>query len=373
MQPENHHNLHPIRILSKALVLFLIFNLLFAGIHPTIGELSAFNSIYPGLERFPYGQMPDSGFHFTVTNLDTLFAAHVLSDGEKPADEYRVLVIGDSSVWGYLHPPDETLTGVLNAANLTTCSGKRVKFYNLGFPGISVVKDLFFLIYAQEYDPDLVIWVVSLLSFPEEQQAIPIVVNNTQRILARVAPNDLPDRLLNPNADPPSFWDKTIVGQRNDLMDITSLHLYGIFWMATGLDHVFPEAYAGPQVDLKASNGFYDWEPPTIDKDDLLFDAIEAGLQIAGNDPIILINEPIFVSSGENSQIRYNQYYPRWAYDEYRQIILEESRQAGWNYIDLWDLLPPDEFSNTEFHRTSAGEQEMARNILPLILSQICP
>jgi hypothetical protein len=68
-----------------------------------------------------------------------------------------------------------------------------------------------------------------------------------------------------------------------------------------------------------------------------------------------------------------NQYNPRWAYDQYRQMLLEKSNEEGWNYLDLWNLLPPDEFTNTEFHRSPAGEVYMAKNIMPLILSQICP
>ena len=34
-----------------------------------------------------------------------MFASHELSASAKPADEYRVLLIGNSSTWGFLLPP----------------------------------------------------------------------------------------------------------------------------------------------------------------------------------------------------------------------------------------------------------------------------
>jgi hypothetical protein len=268
---KNHTAIKPIWVLVKALLLFVVFNLLFALWNPPVGKLSAYNKFYPGLERFPYGQIPELGYQFSPTNLDILFASHMISGSPKPANEYRVLVIGDSSVWGYLLQPEDTLTGILNDANLTTCEGEAVRFYNLGFPGISALKDLFILIYAQEYDPDLVIWVVSLLSFPQEQQNIPVVNNNIPRVLQRVSMNDLPSDLLATPYKQPPLWERTIIGQRHDLMDIVSLHLYGIFWTATGVDQVFPSQYSRPKVDLKRSDGFFDWQPPTINSGEFLY------------------------------------------------------------------------------------------------------
>ena len=67
-----------------------------------------------------------------------MFASHLIAAGPKPEDEYRVIVIGDSSVWGTLLRPEESLAGQLDAAGLTTCDGKQVRVYNLGYPTISL-------------------------------------------------------------------------------------------------------------------------------------------------------------------------------------------------------------------------------------------
>ncbi|MCZ7670394.1 MAG: hypothetical protein M5U34_26160 [Chloroflexi bacterium] len=44
---------------------------------------------------------------------------------------------------------------------------------------------------------------------------------------------------------------------------------------------------------------------------------------MAGDVPVLLINEPMFISSGRNSDLRYNAFYPRWAYDQYREMLGE--------------------------------------------------
>ncbi len=86
---------------------------------------------------------------------------HIIAAGPKPADEYRVLVIGDSSTWGILLRPEQTLAGQLEKAGLTLC-GKTVRVYNLGYPTISLTKDLMVLDYAMRYQPDLIIWPMTL-------------------------------------------------------------------------------------------------------------------------------------------------------------------------------------------------------------------
>ncbi len=62
------------------------------------------------------------------------------------------------------------------------------------------------------------------------------------------------------------------------------------------------------------------------------------------------------MSSGKNSDLRYNFFYPRWAYDQYRALLGEQAQAAGWHYLDLWNLVPETEFTNSAIHLTPAGE-----------------
>jgi hypothetical protein len=78
-----------------------------------------------------------------------------------------------------------------------------------------------------------------------------------------------------------------------------------------------------------------------------------------------LINEPILISNGEH--YRYNFFYPRWAYDEYRQLMIEHSRANGWKYFDFWDLAPLEEFTNSGVHLTPKGEAMLTREVAEAI------
>ncbi|MBK6646055.1 MAG: hypothetical protein IPG44_09930 [Anaerolineales bacterium] len=44
------------------------------------------------------------------------------------------------------------------------------------------------------------------------------------------------------------------------------------------------------------------------------------------------------------------------------------SQQNGWTYVDLWDIVPANEFTNSAIHLTPAGENMLAENLAPYIL-----
>ena len=159
---------------------------------PALGRLSAYNVLFPGRVRLPYGERPDLAYNLSLYNLDAMFASHEIAGGSKPADEYRVVLIGDSSAWGFLQHPEDTLSAQLNARGLATPSGKRVRVYNLGYPTLSLTKDLLMLSRAVHYQPDLIIWLVTLESFPASQQlASPIVQHNPQAVRELIAAGSL--------------------------------------------------------------------------------------------------------------------------------------------------------------------------------------
>ncbi len=358
-------------VVIKALVLFAIVNLLFAFTNPlpALGRLSLYNGLFPGRARLPYGDRPDLAYNLSLFNLDAMFASHEIAGGPKPADEYRVVLIGDSATWGFLLHPQDTLSAQLNARGLATASGKHVRVYNLGYPTLSLTKDLLMLSRAMQYQPDLIIWLVTLESFPASKQlASPIVQHNPQAVRSLIAAGSL---RLDPNSPEfivPGRWDRTLFGQRRAVADWFRLQLYGALWAATGIDQAYPEKYDPPQRDLTAEEAFYNLEPPTLNKGDLAFDVLDAGMSLAGAVPVLFVNEPIYISDGQNSDIRYNFYYPRWIYDQYRQVMSERARANDWRYLDAWDLVPPGEFTNSAIHFTPAGESLLAERIGQTIL-----
>ena len=360
------------RVVIKGIILFLLVDLLFIPLAPlpTLGQISAYNVIFPGRVRLPYGENPDQAYYLSLYNLDAMFASHAIASVNKPLDEYQVLIIGDSSVWGYLLRSENTLSGYINAANLKVSDGRTVRAYNLGYPTLSLAKDLLILNYAIRYQPDLIIWLVTLESFPTSTQLdSPILQNNPSLMQDLIAAYSLHLNLHDPRFVIPSYWDLTMVGERRDLADIFRLQLYGVMWAATGIDQYYPESYEPPQENQDLDQTFHGLVPPYLDKADLSLDILSAGINMAGNIPILYVNEPIYISHGENSDIRYNFFYPDWAYNQYRQIFAQKCQIENWHCLDEWDLVPPNEFTNSAIHMSPFGTQTLASELENAILS----
>ena len=356
-------------VFLKGLLLFILFNLVWAAVNPPhLGRLSTYNVLLRGRERLPFGEDSSQSYNLSLYDLDAMFASLRLAGSAKPANEYRVFVIGDSSTWGTLLRPEETLAGMLDAAGLTTADGREVKVYNLGYPTLSLVKDLMILDRAMQYEPDLILWPVTLESFPRNRQLeSPIVANNTQSVANLI---DRFDLNLEQPEETTSFWDKTLIGERRALADLLRLQLYGVMWSATGVDQTYPTDYEPAARDLEADETFNNWQPGDMTNDDLAFEVIAAGMQLAGDVPVVLINEPVLVSAGQNSDIRYNFYYPRWAYDQYREMLGDQCQASNWNCLDLWDLVPEERFTNSAIHLDPIGEQVVVDKLVRSVLEK---
>ena len=358
-------------VIIKGILLFIIINFLFVPLKPlpALGHLSAYNYLFPGRVRFPFGENPDQAYNMSLNNLEAMFAAHELSGGKKPADEFRVLLIGDSSVWGYLLQPENTLSANLNAADIKI-TGKTVRVYNLGYPTLSLMKDLVILNDAMQYHPDLIIWLITLESLPVTRQLdSPIIQNNATIVRNLITKYSLSLDPADPRLLSRNFLQSTLIGERRDLADLLRLQLYGVMWASTGVDQYYPATYDPPQEDLDPDDTFHGLLPPQLNVRDLSVDILVAGKKLAGVAPIIFVNEPIFISHGENSTIRYNFFYPRWAYDQYRQILFETCQNNNWTCIDEWNSVSSDQFTNSAIHMTPFGTQILSTELAKAILS----
>lgn len=354
-----------IRLLAKALALFVTINALFAALNPVpaLGRLSLYNAVFPGRERLPYGDVPAKAYNLSLFDLNAMFASHVLAGRPKPADEFRVLLIGDSSTWGWFLDNEQTLAGQINALDLKAPDGRAVRAYNVGYPIMSLTKDLLMLNRVMRYQPDLIMWLVTLESFPADKQLThPIVLNNAAEVRELNARYGLRSDPNNPGFVDPNVLERTFVGQRRGLADWLRLQLYGALWGATGVDQYVPEAWEPAQRDLEADATFHTLQPPVLREDDLAFDVLDAGQRMAreAGVPMVIVNEPILISPGANSDVRYNFFYPRWAYDQYRDMLRTRAEAGGWTLIDAWDAVPQEEFTNSAVHLTPQGSRVLA-------------
>jgi hypothetical protein len=216
----------------------------------------------------------------------------------------------------------------------------------------------------------LIVWLVTLESFPRDRQLFPpLVQHNTERVRDLIARYDLDLDPDDPRFEEADFLDQTIVGQRRALANWLRLQVYGFSWAATGIDQFIPVEYDLRTSDFEEDVSWQDFEEPQpLTSDDLAFDVLAAGLELAGDVPVLVVNEPIFISSGENSDLRYNLWYPRWAYDAYRDLLSQQAIANDWRYVDLWDALPPDTFTDSPVHTTPTGAQTVAELLAPRLV-----
>lgn len=356
------------RVFLKALLLFAALNLLFAAIRPldTLGQVSLYNLVFPGRARLPYGEVPQEDYNLTLQNLPAMMASHTAAR-PKASDEYRVLIIGDSATWGWFLENEYTLAGQINKLGLRSDHGRRVVAYNLGYPVMSLTKDLLWLDLALEKtDPDLVIWPVTLQSFARTRQLEhPLLHENAGRVRGLIDQYGLAIDTTDSRFRDRTLPGESLIGRRRDIADLLRLQAWGLAWAATGHDQAIPDAIPSRQTDLEADESWLDIAHPRVLTDaDLAFDVLTAGIERVGDLPIVIINEPMYISDGNNSHIRYNSFYPRWAYDQYRALLPEAIISENVMYLDLWNTIPSGEFTDTPVHLTPKGTQLLAERLV---------
>lgn len=333
-----------IRIALKTAILFALCNLVYALVNPleAFARVSVYNSLVPGRARLPYGEDQTESYNVSVTNIPAMFAAHEISR-PKAADEFRVVVIGDSSVWGWLLHHVETFPAQLEALGYTSAEGRRVEVYNLGYPGLNAFKDELLVREALRYQPDLFIWTFTMQSVSNEQQEPSIVLDNV--------------------VGAASLLDRTIIAQRRAIADWLRLQVYGIPWGATEIDFVIPPGVALHQEEVDANEEFQLHAGMSVVDEPAVTHALNTVLDLVGDIPLLMVNEPIFISSGRHRETRYNLYYARTAYDKYREVVASIVDAEAVPYVDAWDFIPAGEFTNTPLHYTAAGARLLAERI----------
>lgn len=350
-------------IIKTILILFIInFGWIYLSRLP-IGDVSLYNLMFDGRYRLPFGENPKRSYNLSLYNLDAMFASHEINKKQVDIEDIHVVLIGDSSIWGFLQKPDNTLSGLLNKRFLE--DDRKIVFHNLGYPSISILKDLMVIDRALEYNPDLILWFITLEALPiEKQLEIPIIKNNTRIVNSIIEKYELSEISLVEE----KLIDNTLWNQRRNISDLLNLQLFGILWDATGIDQEYPETYNPAQRDFtEPIEQYYTVKPDDKLEDFLTLEIIKNGVEKNKGIDFILINEPILISEGVNSSVQYNYYYPRWAYDQYRLIMKEFTRKNNIKYYDLWDLIPESEFTNSAIHFSEGAENILADKITLVI------
>lgn len=363
------NEIRPARLLFKALCLFVLINFLYSWIEPRSGRVSGYNVLFPGRTRLPFGISGDP-YTVTVDDIDAMFASHLIA-APRVFGEYRVVLIGDSSVWGEGLRASQVISEQWNQMDMR-CGNRMIRTYNLGYPHPSVLKDLVILDKALEYEPDLVIWFVTLNTLISQRVNPFLAANGAQtvNILNSYDISFAQGRKL--AGKEPNFFEKTLIGRRSSLAREIKLQLLGFIWTATGADTDRLAREDPPDFAFDDDPRYRGMEPPQDILSLLFTGALSAGQDMAGSVPILIVNEPMFVTAAAGTRVRYNAVYPRWAYDQYRQAMAVQAQSARWNYLDLWDAIPPQYFLDASLHLGAQGERLLIEELNPALLSIAC-
>jgi hypothetical protein len=355
---------NPFRVLIKGFFLCLAAEFILYATNPDPSRLNVYR--FPALtrQRFPISTSAPEDAALDMDNLNMMFASHIVSESKAP-NEYRVLVLGDSAVWGIGLTPIQTLPGQMDALDLKG-GNKNVHVYNLSFPVSSASKDLMILDKSMSYHPDEIIWLLTWYTLmPKTRTDHPLIGYNPDeyyKLAYRF-------HFLPNNYRSPSLFTQ-ITDQNRTLFRVLRYQLYSLINIAIGLDQI-PGPHDELPTQLSSDSTFEHMKPPKLYAWDVSLDQIEDFYQIAGNIPVTLVNEPMKVLTDvPNSDIYYNVYYPRWVYDQYRQYMNNAAMQNHWNYLDLWNIFPPGYFTDTPLHLNPQAETELAKMIAPYVVKR---
>jgi hypothetical protein len=53
--------------------------------------------------------------------------------------------------------------------------------------------------------------------------------------------------------------------------------------------------------------------------------------------------------------------------------LAQKAAQSGWNYLDAWDILPANEFTNSAIHLTPTGTSTLVDKVVPKLEENCAP
>lgn len=344
-----------LRIVVKALVLLAIFDIVFISLDLSdkLLTVSVFGSLVPYRNRLV-------AFQEDVPNqllpLDVLLRAHEIAR-PKAADEFRVVLLGDSGILGAGDPDDGTVSALMTATG-QTIEGKHVRAYNLAFPVPSAIRDLLIGDASLTYQPDLIVWFVTLAGFRDDglDQLIEANPRLMTQLTAKFGLNGMNARTYGHASE--AWWQRSIFVQNSvlyrwlKLQTFFAVRQYSFKTIPAGIILQFPVP-----------------KEPAIRADDPAFapmpnpnwPVLPALTQLA-RVPVLVVNEPILVMP--QAGVNYNLEIGRQVYDDYRTALNQYCEEHYLWCLDIWDSVPVSGYTDSTVHRTVAANGIITKLVL---------
>lgn len=361
------------RVLIKAIALLIIFDAaqIAFDLAGTLDGWRLYRSCTPPTERLGLADQIGDPIWWT---LDPLLDAHQIAQPKAP-DEFRVIFLGDSATFCLYCRSTEAIPSVFTQLG-ATFDGKRVVGYNLAYPGSDWLKDVLILKHALKYQPDAIVWLVTAKwtgdqPLPQEPDAHLITRVNAAELPALARQFNLDTWETERYADADAWYQRSIFMRGGRYRD----------WLLL-LVRSFRNVLIYPNKDL-TQEYLLPGDPVTTKPVPAIaeinsalpgygtfpnrqWDLLRAGQQMAAKAdvPLLVVNEPIYLASGPNTDINYNPFYERNLYDRFRAALADFTRRHAMTYLDLWSTLPAENFSNTSLHYTLDGNRRVAQEVL---------
>ncbi len=361
------------RVLIKAIALLIVFDLVQMAVNlpAAIDRWAIYRSFTPPTSRLGLALQIGDPIWW---RLDPLLDAHEIARPKAP-DEYRVIFLGDSATFCLYCRSNEAIPQVFTDLG-ATIAGKHVRGYNLAYPGSDWLKDVLILKHALKYQPDAIVWLVTAKGAGDQ----PLPQEPEAHLITRLNADELPALARDFNLD---TWEMRRYADANAWCQ-ASIWLHGgryRDWLIL-VARTLIAALRYPQQDLTQ-----EYLPPgdpvmtkpisavaeinsTLPGYDRFpnrqWDLLLAGQRLAreAGIPLLIMNEPTYVGSGPNSDLNYSSFYERALYDRFRAALTEFTQQHEMHYLDRWNFLPPEDFSNTSLHYNLDGNRRVAEEVM---------
>lgn len=288
-------------------------------------------------------------------------------------EERRVALFGNSAIFGYPLPVEQTFGGVLNQHFAER--GIAAHLYNLGWVATYQVRDAMIIHASLAYEPDVLIYPLTPAEFIHfapavfPPQLIRFFESNVEPLSAMV--DEPPAGLEEPFEEYRAVRDEQ--SRRSPfyrLRELGSFTRVGSNLYAKGLARRLHPGVFRPPPKTRGRQTSYDCEATKQDNEfrytswqewNVL--AYLEELERTRGLEVVVVNWP---NAHEPVGDCYNVRYTRALVAEYNDWLAAQARRRGLDYLDLHDLLPPQEFFDS-LHVKPEGHRRIAERVAEVI------
>jgi hypothetical protein len=327
-----------LRILLRFVALFIVFNALYLIVQPLdLSSLTLYNHVFPGRLRFGWANEP--GTKVPLVNefrLSRLIADHIIS-APKQSNEYRVIFLGSSEVWGAPDiRPQDTMPVVIDNMGLKAPDGRIVRSYNLAYIIPDSFKDLLILdeTLRRVDKPDLIVFTANRSAF---SAIIPhtLAQNNPEDAFRLKQEYNLSTISLDGVTESPWIATHNFFAERSDIVAWLMNQAYSVTWAQSKVDYPEQRSYLGhPYLGMV---GWRNTRPGVLDA----MVSLAAQYKL----PLLLVTVPM----------NYASPFSQWMQGQAQKFDIP--------LLDCSSLLPPKYFTDTYLHLNLDGHQRFAKMV----------